>query len=180
MVLLSILECEKESEGLRTASLEAGGNRFSENAVCARVRYNCNRPEKENCRMIGKFLSFVFLIVLLAAAGCAAFVAGAGTGVGVYTYMKGDLKRSYQATMDETTRACTDVFKSLKIEIEEKKFDGITTTIKALHSGRTPVRAKIVMIAPKITEVSVRSGIIGIWDKKVSELIHASIAQRLQ
>jgi len=36
------------------------------------------------------------------------------------------------------------------------------------------------MVEPRITKVSVRSGMVGIWDKNVSELIHASIAQRLQ
>jgi len=127
-----------------------------------------------------QLLPFVLITILLASTGCTAFVAGAGTGVGVYTYMKGELTRSYQATFDETLRACTGVFKSLKIDIEEKTWDGITTTIKGMHSDRTPIKAKIIMTTPKITEVSVRSGIIGVWDKKVSELIHASIAQRLQ
>jgi len=66
------------------------------------------------------------------------------------------------------------------MEITEKTSDSIKATIKAKQSNGTPVTIKTVMITPGTTEVSVRSGIVGIWDKKVSELIHASIAQRLQ
>lgn len=52
--------------------------------------------------------------------------------------------------------------------------------MKARQTDGTPVTIKTVMRAPGPTEVSVRYGIVGVWDKKVSELIHASIAQRLQ
>jgi len=63
-------------------------------------------------------LSFCYLI----SAGCAPFVAGTGVGAGVYTYMNGDLKTSYQATFDETNRACTEVLNILEMEITEKKY----------------------------------------------------------
>jgi len=120
------------------------------------------------------------LIGCLLTVGCAAFVVGAGAGAGVYTYMNGQLTRSYQAMFERTNQACVDTLKSLKIEIMEETSDGICSMIKAKRTDQTPVTIKTVMIAPKITEVSIRSGIIGIWDKKVSELIHASIAQSLQ
>ncbi len=112
--------------------------------------------------------------------GCAAFIVGTGAGVGIYTYVNGELKTSYQATFDETNRACTEVLKSLEMEITEKTSDSIEAKIKARQTDGTPVTIKTVMRAPGTTEVSVRSGIVGVWDKKVSELIHASIAQRLQ
>ncbi|MFO7972243.1 MAG: DUF3568 family protein [Desulfobacterales bacterium] len=52
--------------------------------------------------------------------------------------------------------------------------------MKAKQTDGTPVTIKTATRAPGTTEVSIRSGILGVWDKKVSELIHASIAQRLQ
>lgn len=113
-------------------------------------------------------------------AGCAVVVTGAGVGAGVYTYMNGQLQRSYQAPFDKTNQACTATLKSLKIAIIEEASDGINTTIKAKRTDGTPVIIKTAMIEPRITEVSVRSGVVGVWDKRVSELIHASIAQRLQ
>ncbi|MBW1726298.1 MAG: DUF3568 family protein [Deltaproteobacteria bacterium] len=120
-------------------------------------------------------LSSFFII-----SGCAAFFAGTGAGVGVYSYVNGELKTSYHAEFDETNRICTDVLNSLEMEITEETSDNIKATIKAKQSDGTPVTIKTVKITPGTTEVSVRSGIVGIWDKKVSELIHASIAQRLQ
>lgn len=125
------------------------------------------------------------LFILLALAcyiltGCALVFTGAATGAGVYSYMDGQLIRSYQVPFDKTNRACTATLEDLKIAITEETSDGIHATIKAKRTDGTPVTVQTVMIEPKITEVSVRSGVVGIWDKKISELIHASIAQRLQ
>ena len=111
---------------------------------------------------------------------CAAFISGTEAGAGVYTYVNGELKTSYQATFDETNRVCIAVLKSLEMEITEKTSDSIKSKIKARQTDGTPVTIKTAMRAPGTTEVSVRSGIVGVWDKKVSELIHATIAQRLQ
>ncbi|MGD9083068.1 MAG: DUF3568 family protein [Desulfobacterales bacterium] len=126
----------------------------------------------------------VLIIIILSSCfiilGCAAFLAGTGVGVGTYTYINGELKTSYHAEFDETNRACSDVLNSLEMEITKETSDNIKATIKAKQSDGTPVTIKTVKITPGTTEVSVRSGIVGIWDKKVSELIHASIAQRLQ
>jgi len=130
--------------------------------------------------MIRNVLIFLLLSSYFITSGCAAFVAGTGAGAGVYTYVNGELKISYQAEFDETNRACIAVLKSLEMEITEKTSDSIKATIKARQTDGTPVTIKIVKITPGTTEVSVRSGIVGIWDKKVSELIHASLAQRLQ
>ncbi len=130
--------------------------------------------------MFRKFLISLLLSVFLLTGCCEFFVAGTGTGIGVYTYRSGELKRLYQATFDKTIQAGTATLKKLKITITEKTSDGIETTIKARRTDKTPVTVKVVMIAPRITEVSIRTGRVGIWDKKVSELIHASIAQRLQ
>jgi len=120
-------------------------------------------------------LSFWVLMV-----GCGFVVTGAAVGAGVYTYMDGQLQRSYQAPFDQTNQACMATLQSLKIAIIEESSDGLNTTIKAQRTDGTPITIQTAMIEPKITEVSVRSGVVGVWDKKVSELIHASIAQRLQ
>ena len=126
----------------------------------------------------------VFIFLLLSSCsillGCAAFIAGTGAGAGVYTYVNGELKTSYQATFDETNQICIEVLKDLEMEIIDKTSDSIKAKIKARQTDGTPVTIKTAMRAPGTTEVSVRSGIVGVWDKKVSELIHASIAKRLQ
>ena len=131
--------------------------------------------------MIKKLLILTLLLsCCVFMAGCGVVVTGAAVGAGVYTYMDGQLQRSYQAPFDKTNQACMATLKGLKIAIIEEGSDGINTTIKAKRTDGTPVTIKTAMIEPTITEVSVRSGVVGIWDKKVSELIHASIAQKLQ
>jgi hypothetical protein len=124
-------------------------------------------------------MTMVLLAGMIVLTGCAALVAGTAAGVGVYTYVNGELKRSYPESFDKTYAICLETLESLKINIEEKESDGISATINAKRADGSPVWVKVFMITPQITEVSVRSGVVGVWDKKVSELIHASIAQRL-
>ncbi len=126
-----------------------------------------------------KALSILLLVCFLGATGCAAVIVGAGAGAGVFTYLNGELIRTYQSAFDPTYNACESTFKRLKISIAEVNRSGIETTIKAKQIDGVPVTAKLVMIASNITEVSIRTGIIGVWDRKVSELIHAEIKQRL-
>lgn len=130
--------------------------------------------------MLKKLLISVLLFSSFAMAGCAAVVVGAGTGAGVYSYMNGQLKRTYQASFDKTNRVCITTLKSLKISVTKETSDGINKTIIGKQTDGTPITIKTSMIAPNITDVSVRSGVIGIWNKRISELIHASIANRLQ
>ena len=129
--------------------------------------------------MIRKFLIPLLLSCCLLTVGCNPLIVGTGAGIGVYSYMNGRLTRSYQATFDQTNQACIAALNSLKISIIEKSSDGIHTTITAKRTDGTPVTVQTVMLERRITEVSVRSGIVGVWDKKVSKRIHARIAQKL-
>ena len=117
---------------------------------------------------------------VLAATGCAAVVVGTGAGAGVYSYIEGELRRAYPADAERTLAACLQSLESLKIRVEQKTADGITTTIQAKRANGAPVTVKTTKLAPRVTEVGVRAGVIGLWDKQVSELIHATIAQKLQ
>jgi len=122
----------------------------------------------------------VGLIALaLMTGGCAAVIIGAGAGAGMYSYFEGELRRAYPADVDRAMDACLQTLDSLKIRIESKETDGVTTTLKAKRADGTPVSVKVTMLSPRGTEIGVRSGFVGLWDKDVSELIHASIAQRL-
>ncbi|MBW1840251.1 MAG: DUF3568 family protein [Deltaproteobacteria bacterium] len=127
-----------------------------------------------------KLLLFLSLSCYLVITGCAAVVAGAGAGGGIYAYMNGELKKSYRATFDRTVQASTESIKSLDMTIIEAQSDNRKTVINAEQTDGTLVTLKIEMITPETTLVSIRSGIIGIWEQKVSELIHARIAQQLK
>ena len=127
--------------------------------------------------MSTRFAAALLMVSLIACMGCAALVAGAGAGV--YTYVSGELKRTYNAPFDKAVSDSLAALQELKITFLDKRSSGITTTIDAEKSDGTPVTVIITIRGPNVTEVSVRTGVVGYWDKKVSELIHAHIAKRL-
>ncbi len=49
------------------------------------------------------------------------YVVGAGTGAGVYTYVSGDLKRTYNAPYDRTVKGSHDALQHLKVTVIGKK-----------------------------------------------------------
>lgn len=121
----------------------------------------------------------MLILSLITCTGCAALVAGAGAGAGVYTYVSGELKRTYNAPFDKAVSDSLAALQKLKITFLDKRSSGITTTIDAETSDGAPVTVIITILGTNLTEVSVRTGVVGYWDKKVSELIHAQIAKRL-
>lgn len=131
--------------------------------------------------MNSKLVIAVCISFFVFSAGCAApLIVGVGAGTGVYSYMNGELKRAYPASLETSLAAVTDSLESMKIKVEKKESDGVQTAVSAKRPDQTPVTVKLTMLAPRLTEISVRTGVVGLWDRKVSELIHASIAQRLQ
>ncbi len=127
-----------------------------------------------------KLLPLLLIPCILFTTGCPVLVVG-GAGAGAYSYIKGELKRTYQSPFDKTMQASLDTLENLKITVTEQPAgDSIESIVRAKRSDGTPIIVKVAMVAPNITEVSIRSGAVGIWDKKVSQLIHANIAQRLQ
>ncbi len=112
--------------------------------------------------------------------GCGPIIAGTAAGVGVYSYYEGELKRTYPEDYSKTVDVCLASLEDLKITVEKNEGDSIRTSIKARQTNEKEVLVKVLNIAPKLTEVSVRTGIFGAWDKQVSELIHATIAKKIQ
>jgi protein-L-isoaspartate O-methyltransferase len=128
-----------------------------------------------------KCKSIVALLLALAllTGGCAALVVGAGTGAGVYSYYEGELRRTYPADFTSALEATRQALDHLKIRVESTTADGMTTLLKAKRSDGSPVTVKVTQLSAQVTEIGVRSGFVGLWDKNVSELVHATIAQRL-
>ena len=86
-----------------------------------------------------KRLIVVFpLLISWMIAGCAAVIVGAGVGAGTYTYIKGDLKRSYQVKFNEALNVCIGILDDLDQPIVEKTTDGEKTTIKTKERMAPP------------------------------------------
>lgn len=112
---------------------------------------------------------------------CAAVIIGAGVaGAGAFAYTKGTLKRVYEYGYHETIDACIDTLESLKIPVDDKIADELKTTVSAKRPDGTPVNVEVLRVNPKYTEVGIRTGKLGVFDKKTSYQIHDHILSRLK
>ncbi|MEJ2641714.1 MAG: DUF3568 family protein [Desulfosarcinaceae bacterium] len=121
----------------------------------------------------------VSLAALTVVCGCAATMSATGTNTGVFSYIRGELKRTYPASYEEAINACEASLAYLKMPREEFHQKGTTTVIRARRSDGTPVRVEVVSLSTKETGIGVRTGITGLWDRQTSELIHVTIAKHL-
>lgn len=126
------------------------------------------------------FTVIISIGILIGLTSCAAVIVGAGAGAGTYAYIKGELIRTYEKSYENTLDACMGVIDDLGISVQSKTTDGVQTTIKAKRKDETPMTVKVKIAGNDWTQVSVRTGFVGLWDKEVSEQFHEYIAQRLK
>ena len=99
--------------------------------------------------------------------GCIALVIGAGAGAGTFAYVNGKLSRTYQANYETTYAVCKGILEDMKQPVLER-FD------------ETPFIINVRIIDPEWTEVSVRTGHIGVWKKEISEQFQEFVAERIK
>ena len=126
--------------------------------------------------MLSAFWIFASMWILTA---CAVVIVGAGAGAGTYAYINGELKRAYQANYEKTYQVCTGILDDLNQPVHEQTTDGVQTTIKTERSDGTPMTIKVTILEPKRTEVSVRTGWLGLWKKDISEQFHKFVEERI-
>jgi hypothetical protein len=127
-----------------------------------------------------KFTTALLLLSIWLLTGCVAVIVGAGVGAGTYTYIKGELIRSYQAKFDKTLQVCIDILADLDQPIIDKTTDGEKTTIGTKRKDGTEQTIDVSIINVDLTQVSVRTGIVGYWKKDISQQFHEFIAERLK
>ena len=122
----------------------------------------------------------LFPLSFLGLCGCAVAVLGIGAaGAGAFAYFNGKLTKTYEAEYNDTVHASSYTLKTLKIPITQTVADELTTEITARRLNGTPVVIEVVRIDADHTQVAVRTGSLGVWDKRVSEQIHSYIDQNL-
>ena len=122
----------------------------------------------------------VLLLSIWLLTGCVAVIVGAGVGVGTYTYVKGELIRTYKAKFNTVLQICTDILNDLDQPILDKTTDGEETTIRTKRKDGTDQTIKVSIVDIETTQVSVRTGAVGFWKKDISQQIHEFIAERLE
>ena len=127
-----------------------------------------------------KFAALLLMSCFWLMVSCAAVIIGSGVGVGTYTYLKGDLSRSYNAKFDKTLDVCLSILTDLDQPILEKTTDGAKTTIQTKRKNTSPQTITVSISSVDWTEVSVRSGVFGYWNREVSQQFHEFIAERLK
>ena len=126
-----------------------------------------------------KFLLFLLVVCWWCVSGCAALVVGAGAGTGAYTYVNGELVRTYPVRYTAAMAVCTQLLQDLGMPVKEQGSDGVQTTIVTERKDGTPMTIKVKIIGLDATEVSVRTGVVGYWNKDLSEKFQEYIAERL-
>jgi len=131
-------------------------------------------------RRHGKIKAALLLLGVWGLTGCVAVIVGAGVGVGTYTYIKGELQRSYPAKFDKTLQVCLDILDDLNQPIIDKITDGEKTTIRSKRKDGTEQTIEVSIIGIDSTQVSVRTGFVGYWKKDISKQFHEFIAERIE
>ena len=127
-------------------------------------------------------LNLIFLLFILSSLtfyGCAVAVLGIGAAGAGAAYFNGKLTKTYESEYHDTVQASSSTLEDLKIPITETITDELKTEIKAKRTDGTPIAIEIIRIEQGLTQVSVRTGSLGIWDKRISEQIHGYINQNL-
>ncbi len=103
--------------------------------------------------------------------------AAAAVGAGTYYYVKGDLKRNYEAPLDKTWEATLKSVEELKLTVESQKHDGFGGVIKGKMADEKAFEINLKRLGENSTEVAVRIGTFG--DRTKSQAIHDKIHSKL-
>ena len=103
--------------------------------------------------------------------------AAAAVGAGAYYYVKGDLKRNYEAPMDKTWNATVKALEALQINVESKQHDALTGVINGKLADGKSYTVNVKRLNENLTEVGIRIGTFG--DRERAEAIHDKILSSL-
>ena len=134
--------------------------------------------------MVKRRLQLVVLLCcfLIGLSGCSRKwavigAAAAAVGTSAYFYIKGDLKRNYEAPMDKTWQAAVKSVEDLGLSTESKQNDAFTGVIKGKMADGKSFTVNVKRLGENLTEVGVRVGTFG--DRERAEAIHDKILSSL-
>ncbi|ACS80634.1 DUF3568 domain-containing protein [Maridesulfovibrio salexigens] len=120
-------------------------------------------------RILALCLAFSMCI---AVSGCAAVVLGGAAAGGTYVYITGQAKQKFNADLGSTYKAALKACQDLNLTVKENKKRLSDASIKALDVDKD-VFIDLTYVSTKVTEVTVRYGILG--DEDASRRILSAI-----
>ena len=137
-----------------------------------------NNPLKRITRTKGFFIICVLSSAIMIS-GCAGVILVAA-GAGAFSYVKGNVIKTYEAEYYQAVSASDGVLEELKIPVRNKTSDALKTVIDAQRADGTSLVIQIKRYEHKLTRISVRTGVVGLTDREASEQIHFYIDRRLK
>jgi len=118
----------------------------------------------------------LMILLVLLSTGCAALVVGGAAAVGTYTFVAGQLKKTYNANLGTTYQATLAGCEALGLPLQEQEKQLSKASVKVIDGDRD-VWIWLTAQSSTTTEVSIRVGLLG--DELASRRIHDAIASRL-
>lgn len=131
-------------------------------------------------RFAGRLLALALAVLaIMTTTGCGFVLFGMGTGAFTGAYVAGDVKQTYANSYPEAIRASTETLNELKVALTAEGGDEAKTTFKGRRSDGTPIEVTVKKIDENQTEIGVRTGYVGVWDRETSRQLQGLIAERL-
>ena len=121
-------------------------------------------------------IKYVMILLVLLSTGCAALVVGGAAAVGTYSYVAGQLKKTYNANLDASYQATLAGCQALGLPLQEQEKKLSKATVRVIDGDRD-VWIWLTAQSSTTTEISIRVGVLG--DELASRRIHDAIAARL-
>ena len=116
------------------------------------------------------------VLLIIATTGCV-LLAGGAVGAGTYAYVSGNLKTTYDATLQQTWDAAQKAVRNLDMKAQEEEHDAFSGVLKGTMADGREFNISLTKVTPETTEVAIR---IGMGDQEVSKTIHGEILANLK
>ena len=117
-------------------------------------------------------------LAVLLIAGCGAILVGAAAGAGAVAYVRGELKATEEATLDDVVRATeTALEDDLKFPIHSKTTDAISAKFTSETAAGKDITINLKKTSATLTQIRIRVDVFG--DEELSRLILDKIKKRL-
>lgn len=125
-----------------------------------------------------KWFDFAVLAVGLATlVGCGAVVAGAAAGAGAVAYVRGELKATQEAPLDDVVNATQAAIAELRFTLTGSDADAVSARFAASTADGKKIVVALKKVSAVLTEIRIRVDVFG--DEELSRLILDKIKAHL-